>query len=1237
MFYRFVGSILLALCAGAVCLGAVPSQIFNESGHARKNDWFYPDDETRRVSSVGDVITPHIAWLKPSEGGAVRVLAIAHKLMGRWPVELSQRFDLQIKVVYTHAPQQLGATENPGFIAQGERDTEARILQAMNDPLDVIVSEVPLPVLGSRIQERLEELLEKGVGYVGPTDGLDLGGRRLAVSKQIELINSAVPLAGLRLLGNKFPSANKASGSVVKLWKAKEGLGRVADVWSYPRDTAKPDPDRLQYDWLPSMEQEAWFSMVGRTIFWVAGRLPAKSAIPIDWPTEPIERASMPYSLSLNNSQSKLSVRVWDEDGRIQHKGHSPTISTLPAGRYFVGIGSLSGGNAKDWVLGTILVQAPVEIIAVDLDDRYKTLDETITARVSLSAPPEEGSQLHMEVLDNFGRCIAQSTINASQQASFEASLKESLHLYNYVNVQLLSSERQVIAEKRMSFYISQPIGPFDDLTGLVWGPNSFNPRVRCYLRRYTELGGTLSLAANGSTDTTRIEAAAISNLHAKIWLMSVRHPKVSEEGVRSPCLTSPGYKNSLKKNLVGQAKVFKHFSPLVYSLGDDQQYLSPAQDACWSPSCRKSLANWVKNKYGNIRKVNQAWSTSYTSFDQVEPIKRAEAIEAACQQNPPNYGPLCHWVDHQLWTDTMFADWHKEMGEAIHAEDPGRPVGYGGTIEYQRPGSGFDFWQLTQKQGFAFQYPNPMAHDIFKSAYKSGTFRGIWYGGYGIYNLWPYYDQDFMPWWAVFRGVNLHGLFHGGVVKSELGLSITAPDLGPSTGFAKIRRNLRELKAGPAKLFMNADRITDGVALVYSPESIHATAALKGLPKAPEWDEGLQTAADRLLYMQSWEAMSSLLGDMGLSFDVIPSSHLEGDRFLSRNFRVLVLPMNVHINPRQAQTITRFVRSGGILIADAFPGLFDGQCDANQEGVLAECLGVRFPGGIPGPTLRQQEAHLKDGSELGTVVAEAGIIPTAAVQLGQTADATPVFLVNSFGKGQAILFNIMIRDYQIWRTMSTELPFRQTVARLLSESGITPAIRIDVTNRDKTVSPLQASEIHRFRLGNTEYVGLLRHAKLRPDESVYMADQRPKAVWITFDRKAHVYDVRHRVYRGLTNKINDMIYPARAEVYALLDYEVVDLDVRCQWTAGAIVLSAGIIPGGSGIIPDTHVFRVEFTDPDNRVRPELAQNIVAPKGQFTKRFFMGYNTAPQGWRVKVRDVASGTVRECVLSGSDGK
>jgi len=67
-------------------------------------------------------------------------------------------------------------------------------------------------------------------------------------------------------------------------------------------------------------------------------------------------------------------------------------------------------------------------------------------------------------------------------------------------------------------------------------------------------------------------------------------------------------------------------------------------------------------------------------------------------------------------------------------------------------------------------------------------------------------------------------------------------------------------------------------------------------------------------------------------------------------------------------------------------------------------------------------------------------------------------------------------------------------------------------------------------------------------------------------------------------------------------------------------------------VIPSSHL----EGDRDKRIRPELAQNIVAPKGQFTKRLFVGHNTIPQGWRVKVRDVASGTVRECVLSGSDG-
>ena len=113
-------------------------------------------------------------------------------------------------------------------------------------------------------------------------------------------------------------------------------------------------------------------------------------------------------------------------------------------------------------------------------------------------------------------------------------------------------------------------------------------------------------------------------------------------------------------------------------------------------------------------------------------------------------------------------------------------------------------------------------------------------------------------------------------------------------------------------------------------------------------------------------------------------------------------------------------------------------------------------------------------------------------------------------------------------RTLSEELPWRDAIAALLAdEADLKPAIGCEVASlyEDQT-HRVQATEFHRYRLGLGEYVALLRHPKLRPDAAVYMSDLRPKPAWIHFGRTAHVYDVRRGMYRGKTDKVEDVVYP---------------------------------------------------------------------------------------------------------------
>lgn len=308
--YELILIVVGALGSAGLAAERAGSQIFRAEGHGRRVYYYFPDDEIRRITALDDVVTPHITWIKPIRGGPVRVLAIAHKSQGRWPVELAQRFDVKVTTVYGHSPSQLGSPAEYGMFVQKPADVQARVLQAMNEPLDVVISDIPPKVLGLAICKRLNELLNRGVGYVGSVDELDLGKRAQAAGTERDMVRSTVPIGGLRALAKPFGTVEAAAGKILKLW-TDSGAGRVADLTGYPRDADRPGADRLQYLWLPSMEQEVWSALAGRAVLWAARRLPAGNALKVDWPDGPIDRGAMPFPLKVAGATgSSLRVRV---------------------------------------------------------------------------------------------------------------------------------------------------------------------------------------------------------------------------------------------------------------------------------------------------------------------------------------------------------------------------------------------------------------------------------------------------------------------------------------------------------------------------------------------------------------------------------------------------------------------------------------------------------------------------------------------------------------------------------------------------------------------------------------------------------------------------------------------------------------------------------------------------------------------------------------------------------------
>ena len=164
--------------------------------------------------------------------------------------------------------------------------------------------------------------------------------------------------------------------------------------------------------------------------------------------------------------------------------------------------------------------------------------------------------------------------------------------------------------------------------------------------------------------------------------------------------------------------------------------------------------------------------------------------------------------------------------------------------------------------------------------------------------------------------------------------------------------------------------------------------------------------------------------------------------------FKVLVIPMALHLDQAQTEGIRAFVKNGGLLISDAFAGVFGEEYRADKPGMIADVLGVEFPGGVPGSRVVMESAAGVNELDLGRLAADGGITVKGAIPQGKTQSGIPILLENPFGQGKAIYLNLLIRDYQIRRTLSTELPILETMGRLLADHGLRPVVRIEVRIR---------------------------------------------------------------------------------------------------------------------------------------------------------------------------------------------
>ncbi len=447
------------------------------------------------------------------------------------------------------------------------------------------------------------------------------------------------------------------------------------------------------------------------------------------------------------------------------------------------------------------------------------------------------------------------------------------------------------------------------------------------------------------------------------------------------------------------------------------------------------------------------------------------------------------------------------------------------------------------------------------------------------------------------------------------------------------------------------ADEATPRVALVWSQSSVRASfvedARALGLPWAP----GPRAPATTLVppgtlsggregsWSLAWEAWCSLLADLGVTFECLGERDVARGDLVAGGYRAAVLVRPMSVPAGAVREVERFARSGGVVIADAGAGLYDGTLARVGGGALAGLFGIEHVqpefseigpkrAAIAERALRYMERHVNrpEGPSwfahvgaLGVGPAQSGLRPTTARAEGAFGDV-PCLAVNAFGGGWGVTLNLALTPYPRLRfEPEGGAALHSLVRGVLARAGIAPAV--EVRAPPETVPP-PAIEVRES--GCARLVVVRRDARRRRGGGPVKTH-----LTVKMDAPPAVHDPARGVFVGWTKDIEVDLAPGEARLFTLLPYrlrailaEPVGRPVDAA-REGPERFEVRLRRDGEGEWAP-HVIEVRVEGPDGRARDELERVVDVEGGRAEFVVPFASSDRPGLWTLRLRDAATG-------------
>lgn len=612
----------------------------------------------------------------------------------------------------------------------------------------------------------------------------------------------------------------------------------------------------------------------------------------------------------------------------------------------------------------------------------------------------------------------------------------------------------------------------------------------------------------------------------------------------RHPSLSDPAWLRKVQDRLVESAKYHSQFRPFFYSLGDESGIadLSAFWDFDFSDYSLSEMRLWLKERYGTLAALNRQWGSSFTAWERVVPDTTREAM----RRTDENYSS---WSDHKEWMDVAFARALKMGADAINSVDPDAFVSIGGA---QMPGwGGYDYYKITQALSALEPYDIGNNVEIIRSLNPKTVMmttafaKGPW--------------EKHRVWYEL-----LHG-HRGLILWDDKAAYISRTDGSVGERGKEAPPYYNEIRSGIGALLINSVRQSDPIAIHYSQSSMRSEWMREQRPKGDAWIErNASTERKDSEYMRIRESWCRLIEDLGLQYNFVAYAQIEDGDLIRRGYRVLVLPRSSSLSAKEVAAIEAFAAQGGVVIADAEPGVFDEHVRRLPQAALA---GLK-------PMVRVREDIL---------------------------------------------------NYHQHRLVGKEGPTHGAMLGIFTKAGVTPAFRVtDASGKPPVGVELHRFRNGGVTVLGLHTNPQLRVDELGPPE--FKSNERfekPQRVTLTLPAEMYVTDIRAGKSLGRVSRLDLTVDSYEPTLLAVSAVPVPEFRIVAPSTGTrGETLRFGIRVESPA---DRHVFRVEFEAPDGSVVRHYSGNTVSANGSAMATLPLAMNDAAGKWTVRVTDVLSGS------------